>query len=934
MSGINTALVKLREAKSVGYWPNRIVSELEYLYHLSQENGGKYDSLIAEAIKLLQAKQKDDGCITQSAANQVEEMLSAAGKDAKEYRMICAAHAHIDMNWMWPWNETVAITLDTFRTMLDLMNEYPEFTFSQSQASVYKIVEQYAPAMLEEIRQRVKEGRWEVTASTWVEADKNMPNGESMARHILYTKQYLSRLLDLDPDTLNLNFEPDTFGHSENVPEVLAKGGVKYYYHCRGDEGHNLQRWVAPSGQSVIVYREPFWYLGGIEPDMAFGVPSLCNKYRLKTFLKVYGVGDHGGGPTRRDIERIMDMNTWPIFPTITFGTFAEYFAAVEKGADSLPEVTGERNFIFTGCYTSQSRIKMANRKGEAALSEAEALTAVGKLAAGADYSKTAFAKAWQNVLFNQFHDIIPGSGVIDTREYAMGLFQETLAAADTSKKLALQAIASEIDTSRFLDPDDDIRESRSEGAGVGFGVQQFRLSQTSRGAGKTRVFHVFNHSLTAREDLAEIVVWDWEGEPENMVFQDEAGNVIDHQVLDFGTNFYWGHKFVVVLIPAKVPACGYSTYVLSEDADLSPQVVFPRDPRVETIDEPVLENANIRAEFDPVDCTLVSLVDKRTGQELVDPTVPAGVFRLISEDPIRGMTSWRVGRYMDIKDLVENVKITKLEKGVLRQFITYEVEFGSSKLEVSISLDGDSTQLKYSVKCDWHEVGRKGQVIPQLNFYLPLSYQCTAYKYDVPFGVLTRQPLDMDVPANSWAQALTSDGGQSLVRIVTDSKYGFRGTDDALAVTLIRSSYDPDPYPELGIHQFQFSICVDDKMSNRGLIENAATLNHPLTVISARPEKGNLPLSQGFLALKSGNAAVSAVKLAEAADDALIIRVYETEGQETPVELSFAQSIKSAVLVDLTENEVPGGSIDINGNEVSFQLAAHSVASLKVQLV
>ena len=164
------------------------------------------------------------------------------------------------MNWMWGYQETVALTIDTVRTILTLMEEYPEFKFSQSQASVYHILERYAPAVLDQVKQRVKEGRWEVIASSWVENDKNMSGGESMARHLLCTKKYLSELLDISEDSLNLDFEPDTFGHSRNIPEILRNGGVSRYYHCRGYDGENIYRWRAPSGAEVLVYREPTWY--------------------------------------------------------------------------------------------------------------------------------------------------------------------------------------------------------------------------------------------------------------------------------------------------------------------------------------------------------------------------------------------------------------------------------------------------------------------------------------------------------------------------------------------------------------------------------------------------------------------------------------------------------------------------------------------------
>ena len=322
-----------------------------------------------------------------------ENMLMPLSEEAKKFNMICAGHAHIDMNWMWGWNETVMVALDTFRTVLDLMDEYPDFTFSQSQASVYKILEDYAPEMLEEVKKRVKEGRWEVTASTWVEADKNMPNGESMARHILYTKRYLSRLLDIDPKVLNLDFEPDTFGHSQNVPEILHGGGIRYYYHCRGYEGPLLYKWLAPSGNYITVYREPLWYIAAISPDMVLYVPKFCTRHNMDTMLKVYGVGDHGGGPTRRDLERIKDMNTWPVFPRIRFGTFAEFYRLVDKVSHELPEIKGERNFVFTGCYTSQSRIKMANRVSEAALNEAEMFNTLSGFCAKYRYDGQAFEK-------------------------------------------------------------------------------------------------------------------------------------------------------------------------------------------------------------------------------------------------------------------------------------------------------------------------------------------------------------------------------------------------------------------------------------------------------------------------------------------------------------------------------------------------------------
>ena len=213
---------------------------------MSRVKEGRWDDLLLETLETLAGQLRDKGTLTFGDVEAAEAALSPMAGEAKEYDITCAAHAHIDMNWMWGYQETASVVVDTFRTMLTLMEEYPEFTFSQSQASVYEIVEKYYPEMLEAIRARVREGRWEVTASSWVENDKDMSGSEAMIRHLLCTKTYLSGLLGIPESSLDLDFEPDTFGHSANLPEVLASGGVRYYYHCRGNDSEFIYRWRAP----------------------------------------------------------------------------------------------------------------------------------------------------------------------------------------------------------------------------------------------------------------------------------------------------------------------------------------------------------------------------------------------------------------------------------------------------------------------------------------------------------------------------------------------------------------------------------------------------------------------------------------------------------------------------------------------------------------
>ena len=315
----------------------RIISELEFAINLSEAENGRYDGVLEEALDYLLSCMQEQGVLTNQACEKAEDILSPMEAAAKEYKLILASHAHIDMNWMWSFDETVAVTLATFRSILNIMDQYPDFCFSQSQAAVYKIVEEYDPDLMEEIKKRIAQRRWEVTAAAWVETDKNMPDGESLLRHIQYTKEYLSQVWGVK--NFDIDFSPDTFGHSGNVPEINCFGGVKYYYHCRGNKRKEvLYRYQAPSGNEVLAYREPNWYNGAITPHIGAGLIEISRRSAgLKTGLVIYGVGDHGGGPTRRDVERAMEMMDWKIYPAIKFGTVREYFLEAEAVRDKVP---------------------------------------------------------------------------------------------------------------------------------------------------------------------------------------------------------------------------------------------------------------------------------------------------------------------------------------------------------------------------------------------------------------------------------------------------------------------------------------------------------------------------------------------------------------------------------------------------------------------
>ena len=645
----------------------------------------------------------------------MEAALAPLSAKIKEMTVLAVSHAHLDMNWMWRYDETVAITLSTFRTILNFMKEFPDFTFSQSQASVYRIVEKYDPDMLDEIRQYVKEGRWEPTVSTWVETDKNMPAGETLCRHILYAKSYMQELFGIDPDELKLDFEPDTFGHNANVPQILNAGGVQYYYHCRGYEGHHIYRWKSGDSE-ILAYREPVWYNAAITPNDFVYMPEFAKKNGISTLLKVYGVGDHGGGPTRRDLTRLMDMMTWPLLPTIRFGTYREFFATLEEKRASFPVVTGELNAFATGCYTTQTRIKYFNKLCEKQLYEAEAFDVFRRMQ-GISYADGAsFREGWEQVLFNDFHDILPGSGVIGTREHALGKYQECLGITTAKKSRALAALAANIDTSAYAICAND--DSTSAGAGVGYCHTAGVFAYADRNNnGKNRIYHLFNSTAFPCRTPSTVTVWDYPGDL-NDVDVTVNGERVSYQLLDNRPMFYWTHEYQRVAVDALVPAFGYTTVVIRPKTEGAIPYFFPPEPRLDRDDGFVLENDLLRVELDTMDCSIRRLTDKRTGKDLLNGK--SAYFRLITEDASKEMTAWIVGRYAKTEDLTEGVIVRPDEyiKGALVQSVTYTLPFHHSSLRLTVSLEKNSPMVTFRCSCDFGEFFSKLTVRRRLEWW------------------------------------------------------------------------------------------------------------------------------------------------------------------------------------------------------------------------
>jgi alpha-mannosidase len=434
------------------YWQERATSQITFARDLGREHPTEAADAaqLATAAEAAYAAALTAGTTLATACAQVEQTLQPLAALAKSHVIHCVGHAHIDMNWMWGWHETVAVTGDTVRTVLQLLAEFPDFHFSQSQASIYRILERHHPDLLAALKPHIASGRWEVTASHWVEGDRNCGSGEAMTRQLLQTRAYFRDLLGLTPEDVTVDWVPDCFGHAATIPAFDARGGVRHYYCWRtgATDRPPAFRWQSEDSSEILVQRELESYNGMPNPGLVRHLWTMHRLCGLRAWMMVYGIGDHGGGPTRRHIRRIIDMDAWPIFPRWRFARSSEWFAQLETVRERLPLWTTELNSEYSGCLVSQAAIKRNNRQMENALAETDGVLALAQRLVAHPVPQPRMDEAWRTCLFGHFHDILPGSGVRATREYSGAQCQEVLAETMALSGGAWRALTAAIDTS------------------------------------------------------------------------------------------------------------------------------------------------------------------------------------------------------------------------------------------------------------------------------------------------------------------------------------------------------------------------------------------------------------------------------------------------------------------------------------------------------
>ena len=782
-------------------------------------------------------------------------------------------NSHIDPVWLWRLPDGFSEVRATFRSVLDRMNEYPDFVFTSAAASYYAWIEQTEPEMFAEIQRRVKEGRWKLVGGWWIQADCNIPSGESFARQALVGQRYFKEKFGV---TAHTGYNVDSFGHNGSLPKILRQCGMENYVYMRPgqhEKGYPAWtfRWQSPEGTSVRAFRIPFEYCTWGK-ELSLAVERVAHEVTDDNgMMCFYGVGNHGGGPTKENLDSIAAMNGKDGVE-LRLSDPDAFFAGVDDS--HLPVVCGDLLHHASGCYAGHSGVKRKNREAENRLLSAEKWATAARVLLGRAYPHSAYDKAWKKVLFNQFHDILAGCCLQEGYDDAMEDYGYALSVAAEETNAAQQAILRAVAV------------PFEEGA-----------------------FHyvVFNpHSFDAKAPVL-LEIQDYN---QPMALFDADNRPVAYQ-LTHGSAAARGRKRLHFV--AEAPALGWQVYTMCP--------VEAQEEQQSGDGSLTLENDALQVRFDETH-GLCGITLKATATEMLSAPAQA----LVMDDP-SDTWSHSVLRFDRLEGELPVRSVRVLEDGPVMKTIRVVMADGSAELQMDFTLYHALPQVYVSCRLDWY----KRQKL--LKLHLPMRQNYAHVCPQTPFG-FSDHPMDgIEYPMQAYVDltGVVSGDGQPLtgMAVLNDGKYAYSAEKKALDITLVRSPYyaNHEPfvveegmdYPTVdwGRQTFNLALLPHEGACFDGEVEQAALLlNAPMTILPEGAHDGTLPGRGGVMRLAAEHAVVDAVKLAEDGGDALIVHLHETARKEEncrlllpaigcEAEIRLAPGEIKALRVSLTDGSV-----------------------------
>ena len=822
-------------------------------------------------------------------------------------------NAHIDAAWLWPWTETVDVVKRTFGTALQLMYEYPQYTYTQSGAAYNEWMAEKYPDMNTEIAQRIKENRWEIVGGMWVEPDLNMPDGESLVRQLLVGKRWFKQAYGVD---VRIGWNPDSFGYTWQLPQIYKKSGVDYFvtqkmtWNDTNQLPFKLFWWESPDGSKVLAYFPHDYVNTTLNPvRLAEDLATARTKSPGMTeMMDLYGIGDHGGGPTRAILDEGFHWTgAGHITPKYEFGTAQSYFTSVEKqiapaspewnyqsiakgytappeaaGAVSIPTWKSELYFEYhRGTFTTQANHKRNMRESEEQVLNAEKWSSLAWVLAGRAYPSVDLTEDWKKVLFNQFHDLGAGSGI--------GVIYK-----DAQKDY------------------DVVRWSTNEISAGALGTVDERVNTS--GAGVPVV--VYNP-----------LGWERSGEVNVHVQGGKPRIASGAQIVEFNTDEKTGVSDVKLHV-LKVPALGYKVVWVggTSRAKQAAESGAESDASGSAI---TLENETLLIKVDKQSGCITSLFDKKSRYEMLASGACGNQLQFFKDTP-KEYDAWNVDPgTLDAAPSVigraDSVELLKTDEPSIR--ITRHWQGSKFVQKLSLSADGDQVDIENDI--DWHE----RHIL--LKAAVPLAASGPFATYEIPYGSIERpttrenswEKAQFEVPAMRWADL--GDGKHGL-SILNQTKYGYDAVGNVLRISLLRGPTWPDAEADQGHHHFHYAL-----YPHAGTWKDALTVRHgweydyPLTAIVTTAHAGALPAEHSFASVGPENVVLTAVKKAEDAKG-LIFRVYEWAGKESVVEFHVPAGATGATVTNMMETP-EGAALAVVGDVVKAPIHPYEILTIRV---
>jgi len=868
--------------------PGFVADEIDVLAKYAAAFAPERLVAIAAALEALDELPVSDAARFDAALRRLRQTLAPLAADLKQRRITLLGHAHLDMAWLWELPETYDAAERTFRSVLKLRREFPDLTFCHTSPALYEWFAAERPELFGEIREAIAAGAWEPVGGMWIEPDANLPNGESCARQLLYGQRYTR---DQFGSTTRIAWLTDTFGFHWQLPQFLALAGIDYFvtqklhWNDSTEFPHGVFWWQAPDGTKILALISPPNVTGVMDTN-----PQTMTNYSVKweqqTGLQesfwLPGVGDRGGGPTRDMLAVQARWQQSPFFPRLEFGTAEQFLDRLAKGVGSRelgskttphspcpnPQFPTWNDELYVelhrGCYTAHADQKWFNRRAEGLLYEAELLASLAVLSAARGvgdleqfvYPQQELEQAWKRVLFNQFHDILPGTSIPGVFVTANQEWRAALATAESIIARALTALVTAIDCSPAP-------------------------------VKKAQPWIVFNTLNWARSEAVELIVpaGTWQ------VF-DSRGQRLPSQRTAAGT---------LLVAVRDIPALGYATIWLQARAsDDEQEAIAPATGQIWQ-----LENDYLRVIIDSETGDLASLFDKRLGRELLSgPGNALQFFR----DQGQYWDAWNIDPAYEQYPLpaAQLTRIDWLERGPVRSRLRVVRQFQQSTFQQDYSLRADSPVLEIATAVDWQEQ----HVVVKAAF--PLNLEADWATYEIPCGAIARttkpatpaERAKWEVCGQRWAD-LTDNSGEYGVSLLNDCKYGFDHQPGRLRLTLLRAPQWPHPDCDRGRHHCTYALYPHaGSWPAAQTPRAAAALNLPLRACpqSSLATHPHLPPRASLLAVNNDTAMLLALKRSEDEAATFIVRLYESAGQAGRLTLGGWLAPQVVGAVDLLE--------------------------------